>query len=139
MRSLHDVRRAATIRAYLAAIGVACGAALALAHGVPAGAQPRVLVQSSALAGFAHHEAAEVFTDLRVGDALQLSREPDNAFDANAIRVEWHGHTLGYVPRGQNVGLAGAMDRGEPIAARISRLSRHPNPRLRIKFDVYAQ
>jgi hypothetical protein len=106
----------------------------------PAQAQSvRMLVQSSPLAGFRYHEAAAVFSELRVGDALDLVREPDNGFDSRAVRVEWRGRKLGYVPRTANSALARAMDRGTPLSARISRLTAHRNPRLRIEFEVYVE
>jgi hypothetical protein len=99
--------------------------------------QVRMLVQSSPLAGYNYLQAPAVFTAMRPGDTLSLVREPDNAHDANAIRVDWGAYRLGYVPRTQNAALAAAMDRGEPIAARISRLQPHRNPRLRVEFEVF--
>jgi len=106
----------------------------------PAAAQQvRLLVQSSPLAGFNYHQAPEVWRGMRVGDALRLAREPDNAYDAQAVRVEWRGHKLGYVPRAQNTALAWAMDRGEILDARVSRLQPHRNPRKRIEFEVYVE
>ena len=129
MRFLHDLR-------YVCAIGLA----LAAFCGAPARAQAvRMLVQSSPLAGFAYDEAAAVFAELRIGDGLQLAREPDNPFDPNAVRVEWRGRKLGYVPRSENAALAWAMDRGETLSARVTKLRSHPNPRLRIRFDVYVE
>jgi len=106
----------------------------------PAAAQQvRLLVQSSPLAGFNYHQAPDVWRSMRVGDALRLAREPDNVHDAGAVRVEWRGHTLGYVPRAQNAALAWAMDRGEILDARVSRLQPHRNPRKRIEFEVYVE
>lgn len=99
--------------------------------------QVRMLVQSSPLAGYNYHQAPAVFHAMRAGDALTLVREPHNAHDANAVRVDWHSHRLGYVPRAQNAALAAALDRGELIAARISRLQPHRNPRLRVEFEVF--
>ena len=99
----------------------------------------RLLVQSSALAGFRYAEAAAVWPDLAAGDPLELVREPDNPHDANAVRVEWRGRKLGYVPRAENAALAWAMDRGEPVRARVSRLAEHRNPRRRIEFEVYIE
>jgi hypothetical protein len=116
-------------------------AALALfAADAPAQASPsaRVLVQSSALAGFRYHAAAELWTDLAVGDALELAREPANAHDPDAVSLSWRGRKLGYVPRRDNAALAWALDRGQPLRARISRLTQHPNPARRIEFEVYA-
>jgi hypothetical protein len=105
---------------------------------VPAGAEDgRVLVQDSPLAGFSHDQAAAVFAELRIGDGLRLARERDNPHDVNAVRVEWQGHKLGYVPRARNAELASAMDRGETVSARVTRLRHHPDPRRRIQFDVY--
>jgi hypothetical protein len=111
------------------------------AHAQPPPAEPsvRLLVQSSALAGFRYAEAAAVWPVLATGDALELVREPDNPHDANAVRVEWRGRKLGYVPRAENAALAWAMDRGEPVRARVSRLAEHRNPRRRIEFEVYIE
>jgi len=99
----------------------------------------RVIVQSSALAGFRFHAAAEVWEELRVGDALELAREPDNPHDANAVSLSWRGRKLGYVPRRENAVLAWSLDRGDVLRARISRLTYHPNPARRIEFEVYVQ
>jgi hypothetical protein len=117
--------------------------ALALILISPQGwAQPgpaaRVLVQSSALAGFRYHDAAELWPSLRVGDPLELAREPANPHDANAVSLSWRGRKLGYVPRRENGALAWALDRGQPLRARISRLTQHPNPARRIEFEVLA-
>jgi len=97
----------------------------------------RLLVQSSPLAGFRYHAAAEVWDQLRVGDALELRREPDNPHDPSAVSIAWRGRKLGYVPRRENTALAWGLDRGEPLRARISRLAPHPNPARRVEFEVY--
>jgi hypothetical protein len=102
-------------------------------------ASVRLLVQSSPLAGFRYHAAAEVWEGLHVGDRLQLVREAENRFDRNAISVAWRGRKLGYVPRRENAALAWGMDRGEAVSARISRLRTHPNPARRIEFEVYIE
>ena len=115
---------------------------LALAFTLAAAAHAqavKLLVQSSPLAGFRYHEAATTWRELRVGDRLELVREPANPHDPNAVRVEWRGRMLGYVPRAENAALAWAMDRGDSVAARISALREHPNPRLRIEFEVFVQ
>jgi hypothetical protein len=119
-------------------VALTIAVALSLAAAVHAQAV-KLLVQSSPLAGFRYHEASAVWPELRVGDRLALAREPENPYDANAVRVEWRGRKLGYVPRDQNGALAWAMDRGETVTARISRLQEHRNPRLRIEFEVFVE
>lgn len=111
----------------------------AVPAGAPALAQQtevRMLVQSSPLAGFRYYDAKQVWDDMQIGDALSLVREPFNAYDANAVRVEWRGHKLGYVPRSDNRAVAFHMDRGGAVEARISKLQPHRNPRQRIEFEV---
>jgi hypothetical protein len=99
----------------------------------------RILLQSSPLAGFRYYGAADIWDVLRVGDALELARESDNPHDARAISVSWRGRKLGYVPRRENRVLAWAMDRGERVRARISRLAAHPNPARRIELEVFVE
>jgi hypothetical protein len=111
----------------------------ALACGASALAQPaaRILVQSSPVAGAQFHEARRVWAQLKVGDALTLVREPANVHDPRAVRVEWNGHLLGYVPRAENDAVARQLDRGNRLEARIVRLTRHRDPWKRIEFEIF--
>lgn len=97
----------------------------------------KILVQSSPLAGFQYHAGAQVWEALRVGDALSLTREPDNPFDPRAVRVDWRGWKLGYLPRAENEAVAAAMDRGERVEGRIAALTRHRNPWRRVRIEVF--
>ena len=103
------------------------------------GQSVQFLVQSSPLAGFRYGEAAAVMPMLQPGDALELVREADNPHDPNAVRVEWRGRKLGYVPRRENAALAWGLARGTPLRARVSRLTAHANPARRIEFEVYIE
>jgi hypothetical protein len=97
----------------------------------------RVLVQSSPLAGFQFYAGRELWDEMKAGDALVLVREPDNTHDANAVRVEWRGRKLGYLPRAENRAVAEEMDRGGRVTARIARLNRHLDPWKRIQIEVF--
>ncbi|MBS1161306.1 MAG: hypothetical protein H6R15_3725 [Proteobacteria bacterium] len=99
----------------------------------------RLLLQNSALAGSQYYALAEWWPELKVGDRLELIREPDNRHDRHAIRVEWRGHQLGYVPRAENRQLAAALDRGERLGARLSALSDNKNPWRRLAFEVFIE
>ncbi|MEO8143315.1 MAG: HIRAN domain-containing protein [Betaproteobacteria bacterium] len=99
----------------------------------------QLLVQSSPLAGFRYADAAAVMPMLQTGDALDLVREIDNPHDPHAVRVEWRGRKLGYVPRRENAALAWGLDRGTALRARVSKLAEHPDPSRRIEFEVYIE
>ena len=113
---------------------------LALTLAAPAAASETVahmVIRNSPLAGFRYNDGRLVWDGMRVGDALELVREPGNAFDAFAIRLEWNGRKIGYVPQDQNRALAHALDAGTPIEARIVELARRHNGRHLISYDIF--
>jgi HIRAN domain-containing protein len=124
----------APLKAVLAALGFA---AAIHAPPIPA-AEAVIIVQRSPLAGFRHYDGPEFWSDIRTGDRLELVREPENPYDAGAIRVEWRGRKLGYVPQRDNAAIARQMDRGTPLEARVAALRQNRNRSLRIEFEVTA-
>lgn len=103
-----------------------------------AAAEAVIIVQRSPLAGFRHYEGVELWRDMKTGDRLQLVREPDNPYDANAVRVEWRGVKLGYVPRRDNAAVARQLDRGAALEARVASLHENRNRSVRIEFEIVA-
>lgn len=97
-----------------------------------------ILLQASPLAGFQHYAGEALFPLMQVGDRLELTREPENPFDARALRVDWRGVQIGYAPRLENLDLARLIDRGVAVEARILRLdqSRDPWKRVLLEFTI---
>jgi hypothetical protein len=104
-----------------------------------AAAEARIIVQESPLAGFQYYEGKALWEMMRVGDPLRLVREPQNPYDANAVRIEWRGEMLGYLPRRENADVARQMDLGAPVKARVVRLTEARNPWHRVRFEVYVE
>lgn len=73
---------------------------------------------------------------MKVGDRLDLIREPENRHDARAVRVEWRGQKLGYVPRRENSDIARLMDNGARLEARVTRLTESRDPWQRVRFEI---
>jgi hypothetical protein len=97
----------------------------------------RILVQHSPLAGLRYYDGAAVWDEMRAGDALALVREPANPHDPNAIRIEWRGRMLGYVPRRENANLARQIDLGAAATGRIVEMNRHRNGRKRFTYEIF--
>lgn len=97
----------------------------------------KILVQNSPLAGSQYYAMARIWSEIRPGDRLTLTREPENRHDRNAIRVDWNGQQIGYVPRAENRAVARALDAGEKLEARVSKLRDDPDPWRRVEFEVY--
>ena len=113
---------------------------LAFAAAPVAGAEAptaRIVVQDAPIAGFVYYDGRASWGDIRKGDRLTLQREPANAHDANAIRIEWQGRMLGYVPRRDNADLARQLDRGARVETRITELTRMANGRHRLSYEIY--
>ena len=96
-----------------------------------------IIVQVSLTAGLRYHEAKAVWDQMQIGDTLTLVREPDNPYDARAVRVEWNGHKLGYIPRIENEAVARQMDRGNALQARVTRLTYYRNHRRKLELEVF--
>ena len=111
--------------------------ALLACAGLARAQSSEILVQTSVTAGLAHHEAKAVWEQIKLGDALVLVREPDNLHDPSAVRVEWNGHMLGYLPRTDNEAVARQLDRGNRLQARVVRLGQYRNHRRRLEVEVY--
>ena len=112
--------------------------AAALAAQPATAAEALIIVQRSPLAGFRHYQAGEVWRDMSAGDRLELVREPDNPYDANAVRIEWRGRQLGYLPRRDNAAVARQLDRGAALEARVTQLRENRNRSVRLEFEVVA-
>jgi hypothetical protein len=96
----------------------------------------KIVLLESPLAGYQYHRAEGVWPFLRVGEALQLVREPGNPYDPNAIAIYFKNDRLGYVPRKENRALAVMLERGEQMQAHVIRLANDPDPWQRLRFRV---
>lgn len=61
-------------------------------------------------ASFRPKDAKEILASLTEGDIVQLVREPDNAYDANAIQIHYDGHFIGFVAKHEAAIIAPDMD-----------------------------
>lgn len=62
----------------------------------------------------------QIAEDLKIDDRLHFFREPDNAYDGNAIVIKTvKGVKVGYVPKVDNLIFARLMDAGKLLFAKI--------------------
>lgn len=92
----------------------------------------------AAVAGFTHAQGPVVFPQLTPGDALQLVRKPANPYDARAVRIDWRGHKLGYVPRENNEDIARRLDAGEALTAAIGTVTQQASAWDAVEFEITA-
>jgi hypothetical protein len=102
-----------------------------------AAALRKVELQRSPVAGFQYHQGEAIWPSLRMGASLSLVREPGNACDPRAIRVDWQGRKLGYVPRIDNAAASHLLDAGHVLHAEIVTLRDSDNPWDRIELAIF--
>ena len=97
---------------------------------------------STKVVGVTFGNCQATIQQLSVGAAVTLRREPDNAYDPNAIRVErGDGSQIGYIPKELAANLARAWDVQEitTIPATVTTLtggySQWSSRGLRIQFN----
>lgn len=97
----------------------------------------QVELQRSLVAGFQFYQGEVVWPLLVPGAPLDLVREPNNPHDPQAVRLDWQGHKLGYVPRVDNTAINHLLDNHQPVTARIVDLQPSYDPWKCIEFAVY--
>ncbi|WP_251159123.1 HIRAN domain-containing protein [Caniella muris] len=107
----------ATILSHGGSLGTLGGASLS----IPMPFESKiVLYESMRIAGTAHVEAIDELVASMPEDAtVSLIREPDNLADQWAIRVEYGGKRLGFVPADRNEVLARLMDGGKTLRGEV--------------------
>lgn len=129
------MQRRAFLQSLATLVGTFALPAAALARPRPRSETWKTL-QTSPLAGFQYHHGETLWPQLAAGQRLTLTRETDNRFDQRAVRVEWQGHKLGYIPRLDNAAVSQLMDRGEMVEAAIVGLEQSSNPWDRVRVEV---
>jgi hypothetical protein len=120
-------------RAFLGGLLAASGLIAGSARARPT---RRLTIQESVVAGFQYHQGPALIDRLAPGQPIELVREAHNRFDPRAVRLDWHGHKLGYLPRNENAAVAQMLDRGERLTATVSQRRARANPWERLAVRV---
>ena len=60
--------------------------------------------------GFQYYEGENLFPKMKLGESLDLVREPDNKFDESAIAVFFQNQKIGFIPAESNETLSKLID-----------------------------
>jgi hypothetical protein len=89
-----------------------------------------------AIAGLGFQKGArEALAKLKAGTELTLEREAANPYDPFAVGI-WLGNLkVGFVPRGKNLEVAWALDRGDKVAATFDGLQEGGTPVVTLRWN----
>jgi len=82
-------------------------------------AQRPYLLNRFAVAGLQHHAAPGLLHRLFPGQSLTLAPEPGNPFDHFAVRIDFEGRKLGYVPRSDNRNISRLLRQNARLWCRV--------------------
>lgn len=88
------------------------------------------------VAGYDHHEGGAVIGLMAVGDCLTLVPEPDNPKDPQALRLDWRGTKIGYVPRDVNAPIHTRLRAGEDLVVSVGAIDADAPSWRRIRFCI---
>jgi hypothetical protein len=60
--------------------------------------------------GFKYYEGPKMLGQMKVGDMLELVREPENEYDSNAIALHYNKRKIGFIPAEENHLLSKLLD-----------------------------
>jgi len=88
------------------------------------------------VAGFQYHHGPTVVHKMREGDPLDMIPEPHNPHDPLAVRLEWNGIMIGYVPRAENQVVNALLQQDAPLEAFIYEVDPDADPWQAVMAEV---
>jgi len=118
-------------------LGLAGSTALPASSNISEQQQEPVKLLEASIAGFQYYEGERLFTQLKIGDQLQLRRAPENKYDKRAVEVYWNNKMLGHIPRVANMSVSQILDNDGKLNAEIARLRPEQSPWYCVDLAVY--
>ena len=92
------------------------------------------------VAGVKFHELKTVINKVKEDDTLVLVPEPDNNYDANAVKILYPGEDkdvmVGYVPQRISSEISGAIDAGLPITCHVVSITPSAKPWEQLMVEI---
>ena len=92
------------------------------------------------VAGFQFYEGVDLIEDIKIGDRFELIPEPENAYDSLAVRIEYQGVKIGYIPRRENKTLHLLLRQGAKLHAEAIYVAPEEMPwemlELRVRYKL---
>lgn len=85
------------------------------------------------IAGFSYYDGAEAFHELKMGERLDISLDPENRYDPHAVAVTYKDYKLGYIPKADNEIFFKLLTVGiKNIVVRVQRLDATEHPEQQV-------
>ncbi len=89
------------------------------------------------VAGLKFTDAAKFLDDIKVDDVITLHHELENPTDPNAVRLEWNGRKLGYIPKAHNGDISRGLAAGVPYEAFVNMVNPAAKSHISVEIRIY--
>ena len=88
--------------------------------------------------GFQYYEGENLFPKMKLGESLDLVREPDNKFDESAIAVYFQKQKIGFIPAESNETLSKLIDiNALDLYADITEMNQENKVWTKLEIGIY--
>lgn len=88
--------------------------------------------------GFQYYEGENLFPKMKLGESLDLVREPDNKFDESAIAVFFQNQKIGFIPAESNETLSKLIDvKALDLYAEITELNKENTAWDKLEIGIF--
>jgi hypothetical protein len=77
-----------------------------------------------------------ILEKLSVGTYFELSREPDNQYDENAVKLTYNGEKIGYIPKQDRLAFSFSLKLNKNIYGVITAINNYENPK-KYEFETW--
>ena len=101
---LHHMNRTSFIKSFISLLGLGAIPVGIIRH------YKKVYLLKSFVRGFKYYDGPGLLNEMKEGDMVELRREPNNAFDVDAIALYFNNFKIGFIPAESNTILSKLMD-----------------------------
>jgi len=91
------------------------------------------------VAGFTYWDGCLALNKMEIGTKLQLEREFDNKYDADAVAIYFDDMKLGYIPREHNESISQFLDMGhdDVFEVYVCCINKESHPEHQVHINIY--
>ena len=88
------------------------------------------------VAGFKYYQGPSLVRKMREEDPVTMVMEPQNPYDPFAVRLEWNGEKIGYIPRTENGVVNSLLQQEAPLQGFIYQVNPKADPWEAVMVEV---
>ena len=94
------------------------------------------ILQNFAIRGITFENRQQIIAELKENMLLELSPEPENPYDQNAVAILFEGEKIGYVPREYSAYISSLLQQGIKLYITVQKIAEKITPEGKIRIPI---